>query len=49
MGLPTVEDKLVQTAVARILIAIYEADFEDFSYGYRPQRNIHQAVINNIT
>lgn len=44
LGLPTVEDKLVQTAVARILVAIYEADFEDFSNGYRPQRSIHQAI-----
>ncbi|MDI6794910.1 MAG: reverse transcriptase domain-containing protein, partial [bacterium] len=44
LGLLAVEDKLVQTAVARILTAIYEADFEDVSYGYRPKRSIHQAI-----
>jgi RNA-directed DNA polymerase len=44
LGLPTVEDKLVQAASSRILSSIYEEDFKDFSYGYRPGRSIHQAI-----
>jgi group II intron reverse transcriptase/maturase len=44
LGLPTVEDKLVQIIVKRILEAIYEADFLDCSYGFRPHRNCLQAV-----
>ena len=42
--MPTVEDRLLQRAVARILEAIYEADFLEVSYGYRPGRNPHQAL-----
>jgi len=44
LGLPTVEDKIVQGAVVEILNAVYEADFKGFSYGYRPNRNAHQAL-----
>jgi len=44
LGLPTVEDKIVQGAVVDILNAVYEADFYGFSYGYRPNRNAHQAL-----
>jgi len=44
LGVPTVEDRLVQRAVARILEAIFEQDFLDFSYGFRPGRNPHQAL-----
>lgn len=44
LGIPTVEDRLVQRAVARILDAIFEQDFLDFSYGFRPGRNPHQAL-----
>ena len=44
LGLPTVEDKIVQGAVADILNAVYEEDFYGFSYGYRPNRNAHQAL-----
>jgi group II intron reverse transcriptase/maturase len=39
-----VEDRLVQRSVARILEAIYEADFLDCSYGFRPGRNPHKAL-----
>src|SRR5262249_23240108 len=39
-----VEDRLLQRAVARILSAIYEQDFVECSYGYRPGRNPHQAL-----
>lgn len=44
LGLPALEDKIVQKAIARILEAIYEADFMDFSYGFRPKRSCHQAL-----
>jgi len=44
LGIPTLEDKLVQYAVAQILSAIYEADFLPCSYGYRPGRSPHDAV-----
>jgi RNA-directed DNA polymerase len=44
LGIPTVEDRLVQRAVARILEAVFEADFLDCSYGFRPGRSPHQAL-----
>jgi len=44
LGLPALEDKIVQKGIALILEAIYEADFLDCSYGFRPGRNCHQAV-----
>jgi len=44
LGLPALEDKIVQAGVAAILGAIYEADFLDCSYGFRPQRGCHQAL-----
>jgi RNA-directed DNA polymerase len=44
LGIPTLEDKLVQMAVGQILSAIYEADFLACSYGYRPARSAHDAV-----
>jgi len=44
LGIPTVEDRLVQRAVARILEAVFEADFLDCSYGFRPKRSTHQAL-----
>src|ERR1044071_4752528 len=44
LGIPALEDKLVQLAVAEILLAIYEADFLPCSYGYRPNRGAKGAV-----
>ena len=44
LGIPTVEDKVVQMAVTRVLSAIYEADFLECSYGYRPARGCHDAL-----
>lgn len=44
LGIPTLEDKLVQHAAAQILSAIYEADFLPCSYGYRPERSALDAV-----
>lgn len=44
LGIPSVEDKLVQMVLKQILEKIYEADFKDFSYGFRPERSCHHAV-----
>jgi len=44
LGLPALEDKIVQRGIAHILEAIYEADFQDCSYGFRPKRSCHQAL-----
>jgi retron-type reverse transcriptase len=44
LGVPVLEDKIVQSAVAEVLSAIYEVDFLGFSYGFRPKRNPHQAL-----
>ena len=44
LGLPSLEDKIVQSAVAEVLNAIYEADFYGFSYGFRPGRSPHGAL-----
>jgi group II intron reverse transcriptase/maturase len=49
LGIPTVEDKLVQLAVKEILEAIYEQEFYNSSYGFRPNRSCHTAIkqLNN--
>jgi group II intron reverse transcriptase/maturase len=44
LGLPTVDDKLVQQSVSQILQSIWEQDFLRNSYGYRPHKSAHQAV-----
>lgn len=44
LGVPTLEDKIVQRAVVEVLNAIYETDFLGFSYGFRPKRSPHQAL-----
>jgi len=44
LGIPVIADKLLQTAVAKILEAIYEQDFLSCSYGYRPQTGAHHAI-----
>src|SRR3989304_9383610 len=44
IGMPTVEDKVLQRAVKMLLDAIYEQDFLDCSYGFRPGRSTHQAL-----
>jgi group II intron reverse transcriptase/maturase len=44
LGIPAIEDKIVQRGIVRILQAIYEVDFCDCSYGFRPQRSGHQAL-----
>jgi len=44
IGIPTFEDKILQRAVSMILEAIYEQEFADGSYGFRPGRSAHQAL-----
>src|SRR5207244_546675 len=44
LGIPTLEDKLVQRTTVEVLSAIYETDFLGFSYGFRPGRNPHHAL-----
>lgn len=44
LGVPALEDKIVQGAVAEVLSAVYEADFLGLSYGFRPGRSPHQAL-----
>jgi len=44
LGISCYEDKLVETNVAQLLEIVYEPIFKDFSYGFRPGRNCHQAI-----
>lgn len=44
LGIPALEDKLVQMACAKLITAIYEADFVENSYGYRPKRSAKDAI-----
>ena len=44
IGIPTLEDKILQRAVVMILEAIYEQDFLEVSYGFRPNRSAHHAL-----
>jgi RNA-directed DNA polymerase len=45
LGIPTVVDRLVQQAVSQILTPIFDPQFSDASYGFRPGRSAHQALI----
>jgi group II intron reverse transcriptase/maturase len=44
LGIPTIRDRIVQTAFLLIMEPIFEADFADSSYGFRPQKSAHAAV-----
>jgi group II intron reverse transcriptase/maturase len=44
IGIPTFEDKILQRAVAMVLEAVYEQEFLDCSYGFRPKRSAHDAL-----
>ena len=44
LGVPTVVDRWLQQAVSQVLMTKYELTFEEHSYGFRPQKNIHKAV-----
>lgn len=45
LGIPTFEDKVLQRAVVMLLEPLYEQDFLDCSYGFRPGRSAHQALV----
>jgi group II intron reverse transcriptase/maturase len=44
LGIPTVLDRVIQQAIAQILTPIYEREFSENSYGFRPKRDAHQAI-----
>lgn len=44
LGISTIESKIVEKGLTRLLSSIYEADFLGFSYGFRPNKNAHQAL-----
>jgi RNA-directed DNA polymerase len=44
LGIPTIRDRVAQMAVKMVIEPIFEADFENCSYGFRPKRDAHQAV-----
>jgi len=44
LGIPTIKDRIVQMATKLVIEPIFEADFQENSYGFRPKRNAHQAM-----
>jgi RNA-directed DNA polymerase len=44
LGIPTIKDRVAQMATKLVIEPIFEADFKDSSYGFRPKRNAHQAI-----
>lgn len=44
LGIPTVMDRVIQQAIAQVLTPIFDPDFSDSSFGFRPGRNAHQAI-----
>lgn len=48
LGVPTVTDRFIQQAVAQVLTPIYEEQFHDHSYGFRPNRGAQQAVLKSL-
>lgn len=44
LGIPTIEDKVLQSAVRRVLDPVYEEIFKDFSFGFRRNRSCHKAI-----
>jgi len=44
LGIPTVTDRLLQQALHQVIMPLFEVDFKEHSYGFRPNRNAHQAV-----
>ncbi len=48
LGIPTVVDRMLQQAVVRIIMPHYEYMFSEYSYGFRPERNAHQAIQKSL-
>jgi RNA-directed DNA polymerase len=49
LGIPTVKDRLIQQCINQILNAMYDEKFDEWSYGFRPNRNAHQAILQAQT
>jgi RNA-directed DNA polymerase len=49
LGIPTVTDRMFQQAMHQVLQPIFEPDFQQYSYGFRPNRNAQQAVAQSLT
>lgn len=47
LGVPTVVDRVLQQAVSQAIMPLFELDFHENSYGFRPQRNAHQAILQS--
>lgn len=47
LGIPTVKDRLIQQALHQVLSPLYEPEFSEHSYGFRPKRNAQQAVLKS--
>jgi len=45
LGIPTAVDRMIQQAIAQVLIPIFEEKFSENSYGFRPNRSAHQAIL----
>jgi len=45
LGIPTVMDRVIQQAIQQVLTPVFDCGFSAFSYGFRPKRNAHQAVL----
>jgi RNA-directed DNA polymerase len=48
LGIPTVVDRWLQQAVSQVLISRFELTFEEYSYGFRPEKNIHKVVSQSL-
>ena len=48
LGVPTVVDRVYQQALHQVLQPIFETDFQEHSYGFRPKRNAHQAIVQSL-
>lgn len=44
LGVPTVVDRLIQQAIAQVLTPVFEKEFSDYSYGFRPGKSAHEAI-----
>lgn len=48
LGIPTVIDRVIQQAIAQVLTPVFDEDFHDSSYGFRPNRNAHMAISQGL-
>lgn len=48
LGIPTVIDRVIQQAIAQVLTPIFDKDFHNSSYGFRPNRNAHMAITQGL-